>query len=142
MVRPRPPGRAGPSDRLNAVNINIPQALDRQCYRYPSTLVDAITEHEAGRRLVAVKNVTVGEEFFQGHFPGAPLMPAVLMLESLSQVAAILVLQRENGPPNATVYLRGVNDAKFRRQVVPGDRLRLEISLGRRAPWPARAQAA
>src|SRR5947209_11849431 len=121
--------------------IDIPILLDRLCYRYPSLLVDAITEHEAGRRLVAVKNVTVNEEFFQGHFPGAPLMPAVLMLESWSQVAAILLLQRENGPPNATVYLRGVNDAKFRRQVVPGDRLRLEISLGRRRASLARAQA-
>jgi UDP-N-acetylglucosamine acyltransferase len=121
--------------------INIPILLDRLCYRYPSMLVDAITEHEAGRRLVAVKNVTVNEEFFQGHFPGAPLLPAVLMLESLSQVAAILLLQREEAPPNARVYLRGVNDAKFRRQVVPGDRLRLEISLGRRRASLARAQA-
>ena len=112
--------------------INIPILLDRLCYRYPSMLVDAITEHEPGRRLVAVKNVTVNEEFFQGHFPGAPLMPGVLMLESLSQVAAILLLERDDAPPNARVYLRGVNDAKFRRQVVPGDRLRLEISLGRR----------
>ena len=60
--------------------INIPEALDRQCYRYPSPLVDAVTEHEPGRRLVAVKNLTVGEEFFQGHFPGSPLMPGVLML--------------------------------------------------------------
>src|SRR3954469_15797088 len=95
-------------------------------------LVDAITEHEPGRRLVAVKNVTISEEFFQGHFPGAPLMPGVLMLESLSQVAAILLLEREDVRPNIRVYLRGVNDAKFRRQVVPGDQLRLEISLGRR----------
>src|SRR5437773_2196071 len=104
-------------------------------------LVDAITEHEAGRRLVAVKNVTVNEEFFQGHFPGAPLLPAVLMLESLAQVAAILLLQRADAPANARVSLRGVNDAKFRRQVVPGDRLRLEISLGRRRSSLARAQA-
>ena len=83
-------------------------------------LVDAITEHEPGRRLVAVKNVTVNEEFFQGHFPGAPTLPGVRMLESLSQVAAILLLQREDAAPDMRVYLRGVNDAKFRRQVVPG----------------------
>ncbi len=121
--------------------IDIPALLDRLCYRYPSLLVDAITEYDAGRRLVAVKNVTVNEEFFQGHFPGAPLLPAVLMLESLAQVAAILLLQREDAPPNARVSLRGVNEAKFRRQVVPGDRLRLEISLGRRRSSLARAQA-
>src|SRR6202140_3419241 len=104
-------------------------------------MVDRIAEHDAGRRRLAVKNVTVNEEFFQGHFPGAPLMPAVLMLESLSRVAAILLLERHDAPPNARVYLRGVNDAKFRRQVVPGDRLRLEISLGRRRSSLARAQA-
>ena len=122
--------------------INIAITLDRLCYRFPSLLVDAITEHETGRRLVAVKNVTVNEEFFQGHFPGLPLMPGVLMLESLSQVAAILLLQREDAPPNARVYLRGINGAKFRRQVVPGDRLRLEITLGRQRTSLARAQAA
>src|SRR5215510_720473 len=104
-------------------------------------LVDAITEHDAGRRLVAVKNVTVNEEFFQGHFPGAPLLPAVLMLESLSQVAAMLLLERVDAAPNARVYLRGVNDAKFRRQVVPGDRLRLQVSLGKRRGSLAQAQA-
>ena len=65
--------------------IDIPQTLDRLCYRYPSLLVDTILEHEAGRRVVAIKNVTVNEEFFQGHFPGTPLMPAVLMIESLSR---------------------------------------------------------
>lgn len=119
---------------------SIPALLDRLCYRYPSPLVDSIIEHEAGRRLVAIKNVTVNEEFFQGHFPGAPLLPAVLMLESLTQVAAILLLDGD-APPNTRVYLRGVNDAKFRRQVVPGDRLRLEIALGRRRATIVRAQA-
>src|SRR5579862_6855061 len=103
-------------------------------------LVDAITEYDAGKRLVAVKNVTVNEEFFQGHFPGAPLMPGVLMLESLTQVAAVLLIERGEAAPNVRVYLRGVNDAKFRRQVVPGDRLRLEVSLGRRRAAMARAQ--
>jgi len=123
------------------VSINIPQALERLCYRYPSLLVDSIAEHEVGKRLVAVKNVTVNEEFFQGHFPGAPLLPAVLMLESLSQVAAILLIERGDARPNAHVYLRGVNDAKFRKQVVPGDQLRLEIDLGRRRTGLARANA-
>src|SRR5207249_6197387 len=83
--------------------IDIPILLDRFCYRYPSVLVDAIAEHEAGRRLVAVKNVTVNEEFFQGHFPGTPLLPAVLMLEALSQVAALLLIQRDGAPPTTRV---------------------------------------
>ena len=122
--------------------IDIPALLERLCYRYPSMLVDAITEHEPGRRVVAVKNVTVNEEFFQGHFPGAPLMPGVLMLETLTQVASILLVQRQDARPNQRVYLRGVNDAKFRRQVVPGDRLRLEVSLGSRRTGLARAHAA
>ena len=119
--------------------INIPVLLDRLCHRYPSLLVDGVAEHEPGRRLVAVKNVTVSEEYFQGHFPGAPLMPGVLMLESLSQAATLLLL--DQGAPNQRVFLRGVNDAKFRKQVVPGDRLRLEVTLGRRRASLARARA-
>src|SRR5205085_1794341 len=102
---------------------------------------DEIVEHEEGRRLVAFKNVTVNEEFFQGHFPGAPLLPAVLMLESLTQVASLLLLQRAGERPTSRVFLRGVNDARFRRQVVPGDRLRLEISLGRKRTPLVRAEA-
>ena len=120
---------------------DIPVLLDRLCYRFPSPLVDAVTEHDAGRRVVAVKNVTVNEQIFQGHFPGMPLLPAVLMLESWSQVAAILLLQREGARPNARVYLRGVNDARFRRQVVPGDQLRFEVSMLSRRASLARAQA-
>ncbi len=121
--------------------ISIPVLLDRLCHRYPSLLVDEIVEHDPGRRLVALKNVTVSEEYFQGHFPGAPLMPGVLMLESLTQAAALLLLERGRGGPIERVYLRGVDDAKFRRQVVPGDRLRLEIVLGRRRTGLATATA-
>jgi UDP-N-acetylglucosamine acyltransferase len=111
------------------VSLDIPVLLDRLCYRHPSVLVDAVTEHEPGRRLVAHKNVTVNEDFFQGHFPGTPLMPGVLMLETLTQVAAALLVEREGPLSTVRVYLHGVDDAKFRRQVVPGDQLRLEVTL-------------
>jgi UDP-N-acetylglucosamine acyltransferase len=106
----------------------IPPLIDRLCYRYPSLLVDAVVEHVPNERVVAVKNVTVDEDFFQGHFPGAPLVPGVLIIETLAQVSAVLLLHRDTGRPAARVVLRGVNDAKFRRQVVPGDRVRLEVT--------------
>jgi UDP-N-acetylglucosamine acyltransferase len=118
--------------------MNIPPLLDRLSHRYPSLLVDAVTEHEPGRRMVAVKNVTVSEEFFQGHFPGAPLMPGVLMIESLAQVATLLLFGQSDGESDRA-FLRGVDNAKFRRQVVPGDRLQLEVKLGRQRGYLARA---
>jgi UDP-N-acetylglucosamine acyltransferase len=117
------------------VSISLPQSIDRLTDRYPSLLVDAIEHHEPGTRLVAVKNVSVNEDFFQGHFPGAPLMPGVLMIEALAQAATILVLDHDGGQ----AFLRGVDRAKFRRQVVPGDRVTLEVSLTRRHRCLARA---
>ncbi|HKE82298.1 MAG TPA: acyl-ACP--UDP-N-acetylglucosamine O-acyltransferase [Vicinamibacterales bacterium] len=113
------------------MSVDLPALLDRIYYRYPSFLIDAVTEHDRGRRLVGFKNVTSNEEFFQGHFPGSPLMPAVLMIEALTQVASALLLEHESMSATARVWLRGVNQAKFRRNVVPGDRLRLEVTIGR-----------
>src|SRR5829696_1538129 len=123
------------------VSIDIPTAIDRLCYRYPSPLVDAITEHEPGRRIKAVKNVTVNEDFFQGHFPGAPLMPGVLMIETLAQVATILLMHGPDGPAISGTWLRGVDNAKFRLPVVPGDRLTLEVTMGARRASIARTKA-
>lgn len=100
-----------------------------------------MTEHEPGTRVVAVKNVTVNEEFFQGHFPGEPLMPGVLMIETLAQVATILLTQSPGDGPGARTYLRGVDRAKFRLRVVPGDRLRLEVTMGPRRARLAKAYA-
>jgi UDP-N-acetylglucosamine acyltransferase len=117
--------------------VNIPQVIDRLCYRYPSPLVDAVTELEPGRRIVAIKNVSVNEEFFQGHFPGAPTLPGVLMIETLAQVATVLLMSGADGDGRA--YLRGVDHAKFRLPVAPGDRLRLEVTLGARRTGLARA---
>jgi beta-hydroxyacyl-ACP dehydratase FabZ len=123
------------------VSIDIQSSLDRLCYRYPSPLVDAITEHEPGRRITAVKNVTVNEDFFQGHFPGSPLMPGVLMIETLAQVATILLTHGPNGASISGTWLRGVDNAKFRLPVVPGDRLTLEVTMGARRARIARAKA-
>ena len=121
------------------MRLNIPQVIERLCYRYPSPLVDAVTELEPGQRIVAVKNVTVNEDFFQGHFPGDPLMPGVLMIETLAQVATVLLLNGSAPDSGARAFLRGVDHAKFRLKVVPGDRLRLEVKLGRRRTNLARA---
>jgi UDP-N-acetylglucosamine acyltransferase len=113
------------------VAADLQPLLDRVVHRYPSALIDAVAELEPGVRAVAIKNVTINEDFFPGHYPGQPLMPAVLMIETLTQVAALLCLDREGSPPNARVWLRGVNGARFRRQVIPGDQLRLEVTAGR-----------
>ncbi len=123
------------------MHTQFPSLLNRVRYRYPSFLVDAVADRQSGERLVAVKNVTVNEEFFQGHFPGTPLMPGVLMIEALAQVAGLLLLGSDTSSPNTRVFLCGVDRAKFRRQVVPGDRLRLEVRLARRRSTLARVVA-
>ena len=112
------------------MSLDIPLLLDRLKYRYPSLLVDSVVEHEPGSRISAVKNVTVNEEYFQGHFPGTPLMPGVMMIETLVQVATLLLLDSNNaGVPTARALLKEVRNVKFRKQVLPGDRLLLEVTL-------------
>jgi UDP-N-acetylglucosamine acyltransferase len=112
------------------VTAGAPDVLERLKHRFPSLLVDAVAEHEPGKRLVAFKNVTVNEDFFQGHFPGKPLMPAVLMIEALTQAATLLLLDPEGANHGAGVHLRGVDGAKFRKHVIPGDQLKLIVTLG------------
>ena len=97
-------------------------------HRYPFLLVDKIIELEPRVRIVGIKQVTANEQFFQGHFPGAPVMPGVLQIEALAQVGAILALREFEDRDDKIPFFAGLNDAKFRRPVVPGDTLRLEVT--------------
>ncbi|MBS7299177.1 MAG: 3-hydroxyacyl-ACP dehydratase FabZ [Eubacteriales bacterium] len=106
-------------------NIDIQKILP---HRYPFLLVDKITEMEEGKRAVGIKNVTVNEPFFQGHFPSNPIMPGVLIVESLAQVGAVMLLSMPENKGKLGVFT-GINSMKFRRQVVPGDTLLLEAEL-------------
>jgi len=97
-------------------------------HRYPFLLVDKVTEMEEGKRVVGLKNVTINEPFFQGHFPEYPVMPGVLILEALAQVGAIAVLDMEQNKGKIG-FLAGVDKCRFKRQVQPGDQLRLEVEI-------------
>jgi 3-hydroxyacyl-[acyl-carrier-protein] dehydratase len=113
-------------------------------HRYPFLLVDRVVEIVPGQKLVAYKNVTMNEDFFNGHFPGHPVMPGVLILEALAQAMAILAYKTENmDPKNMVTYLMGVDGARFRKPVVPGDRLQLNIEVIRHkgAIWKTKGTA-
>ena len=103
-------------------------------HRFPFLLVDRVLEMDAGRRIVAQKNVTTNEWFFQGHFPSSPVMPGVLIVEAMAQAGAVLLLSGEDGKGKIPLFA-GINDCRFRAQVGPGDVLRLEVELtSRRGP--------
>ena len=108
---------------------NVTEIMKFLPHRYPFLLVDRIVELDPPNRIVGLKNVTVNEEFFQGHFPGAPVMPGVLILEAMAQVAGVLLYREipEEDRPKKLIYFTGIENAKFRRPVVPGDQLRMEI---------------
>ena len=98
-------------------------------HRYPFLLVDRIVELEAPKRIVGLKNVTINEEFFQGHFPGAPVMPGVLIIEAMAQVAGVMIYRDLPDKDKKLIYFTGIESAKFRRPVLPGDQLRIEMEL-------------
>jgi 3-hydroxyacyl-[acyl-carrier-protein] dehydratase len=102
-------------------------------HRYPFLLVDRVIEVDPDRRIVALKNVTINEPFFTGHFPAAPVMPAVLTVESMAQAGAILGLLEKNVDLSKTlVYFMGIDEAKFRKPIVPGDQMRIVVEVIRR----------
>jgi beta-hydroxyacyl-ACP dehydratase FabZ len=98
-------------------------------HRYPFLMIDKVVEMERYKRIVAVKSVTINENYFQGHFPGKPVMPGVLILESMAQAGGLLLLQEIPDRDKKVLYLASMSDVKFRRPVVPGDQLRIEVNV-------------
>jgi len=113
--------------------MDIRGIMDALPHRYPFLLLDRVETVEKGKRLVALKNVTVNEEFFNGHFPGFPVMPGVLIIEALAQAGGILALQDLDGRlGDRKIFFMSIDKARFRKPVVPGDQLRLEVGIERR----------
>jgi 3-hydroxyacyl-[acyl-carrier-protein] dehydratase len=98
-------------------------------HRYPFLLIDRVVEFEPAKRLVAIKNVTINEPFFQGHFPGYPIMPGVLVVEAMAQAGAIIMMQGIPDREKKLAVFTGIERAKFRRPVTPGDQLRIEVDV-------------
>ncbi|TNE27378.1 MAG: 3-hydroxyacyl-ACP dehydratase FabZ [Alphaproteobacteria bacterium] len=112
--------------------IDVERIMQMIPHRYPLLLVDRILELEKGERAVGLKNVTMNEQFFQGHFPGAPVMPGVLIIEAMAQTSALLVVDTMGKDLEGTlVYFMAIDDAKFRKPVVPGDALHIHVEKQR-----------
>jgi 3-hydroxyacyl-[acyl-carrier-protein] dehydratase len=128
---------------MNSLDINqIKQYLP---HRYPLLLVDRVLDWESGKNITAIKNVTINEEFFVGHFPHKPVMPGVLTIEALAQTAALLAFLTTGQKPddNAVVYFVGIDGARFKRPVEPGDQLKMQVEILRQARgiWKFQAKA-
>jgi 3-hydroxyacyl-[acyl-carrier-protein] dehydratase len=110
--------------------IEIKAITDMLPHRYPFLMVDRVVDIEENRKAVGIKNVTINEPFFQGHFPGNPIMPGVLIIEAMAQVSGILAFR--SGIEGKSTYFLSIERAKFRKPVVPGDQLRLEVEVVRK----------
>jgi 3-hydroxyacyl-[acyl-carrier-protein] dehydratase len=116
-----------------ADEMDIQAVLEHLPQRYPILMIDRVREIEPGKRIVALKNVSANEPYFEGHFPGRPIMPGVLILEARAQAAGLLVFRTQGTKPdaNSVYYYVGIDNARFKKPVVPGDQLELEVSLDR-----------
>jgi UDP-3-O-[3-hydroxymyristoyl] N-acetylglucosamine deacetylase/3-hydroxyacyl-[acyl-carrier-protein] dehydratase len=117
------------AERTDPTRLDVTQVMDILPHRYPFLLVDRIVEIEPGVRIVGIKNVTINEPFFQGHFPGHPIMPGVLIVEAMAQAGGMLLMDHFDDPLAKLVYFAAIKGVRFRKPVVPGDQLRLEIEV-------------
>ena len=115
------------ADSAGDAVLDIKQIQKLVPHRYPFLLIDRVIERVPGERVVALKNVTINEPFFQGHFPGQPVMPGVLIVEAIAQTALILI--SDDAAEDKIPLFMGIDKARFRRQVVPGDQLKIEVTL-------------
>jgi 3-hydroxyacyl-[acyl-carrier-protein] dehydratase len=118
--------------------LDIRQIMAILPHRYPFLLIDRILESSPKKRIVAIKNVTINEPFFQGHFPEYAIMPGVLMVEAIAQAGGVLLLPEVPDHEKKLLVFSGINDARFRRPVVPGDQLRIEVDVLNWRPLAAR----
>jgi 3-hydroxyacyl-[acyl-carrier-protein] dehydratase len=122
------------------MKFNIQEILEFLPHRYPFLLIDRVVEFEPAKRLVAIKNVTINEPFFQGHFPGYPIMPGVLVVEAMAQAGGIIMMAEMPDRHEKLVVFTGIERAKFRRPVTPGDQLRIEVDVLSFRPRAGRIQ--
>src|SRR5690606_15068063 len=129
------------------MELDINQIMERLPHRYPMLLVDRVIEMVPGKSIVAIKNVSINEPFFVGHFPHHPVMPGVLVIEAMAQAAAVLTFRSNNHLPDdkSIYYFVGIDNARFKRPVIPGDQLMLHVSITRareaRGLWKFKAEA-
>lgn len=123
--------------------LDVNQIMQILPHRYPFLMVDRIVELEPGKRIVGIKNVTINEPFFPGHFPGHPVMPGVLLVEAMAQVAGILVYRSDESVTGKVTYFTGIDNARFRKPVMPGDQVRFEVETtgNKRGIWFFTAKA-
>ena len=120
-------------------DMDVYEVLEHLPQRFPLLMIDRVIECEPGKRIVALKNVSVNEPYFPGHFPQRPIMPGVLILEAMAQAAAILVFRTAGGRPDKSTlyYYAGIENARFRKPVIPGDQLEIEVAIlwSKRSIW-------
>ncbi|OGW29353.1 MAG: 3-hydroxyacyl-[acyl-carrier-protein] dehydratase FabZ [Nitrospirae bacterium GWC2_57_13] len=109
--------------------LDINEIMSLLPHRYPFLMLDKIVEMEPQKRIVGIKNVTINEPFFQGHFPGHPIMPGVLLLEGMAQAGGVLALLSDPEPEKKVLYFMSIDKAKFRKPVLPGDQVRFELDV-------------